>query len=234
MSLRRFFLPLIVALAVPASLHAAAPRGQVAELHSCEVYAGGCVVSAEATMGGRYVLRAWHFESGQFWGVDLAGLSLALLETGSQNLADPANRAERAVAYVPENLSPAQSDALAAWAQQNTAARILPSDVRSVPLHMQVTGEDVSVSLGRDIAFSGASAPDCGLTSCGASLWYEPRSATTSFTVDQLTRSRIVEPALVLQWQDHGRNTLFLGRFGDPTRSSNPSGLCGAPLASTP
>ena len=160
------------------------------------------------------------------------GSPLALLETGSQNLADHANRAERAVAYVPENVSSAQRAALVAWARQNTAAPVSTRDIHDVPVRMRVAGQDVTVSLGRDIAFSGTAAPGCGLTSCGESLWYEPRSATTSFTVDQLTRSRIVEPTLALEWQDHGRRTLFLGRFGDPV-PSNPSGLCGAPLAAS-
>jgi hypothetical protein len=221
------------ALAFPACAFAAAPRGQVAELHSCEVYAGGCIVSAEATMGGRYVLRAWHFESGRFQGIDLAGLSLALLEVGSENLADRTTTAERAVVYIPENVSAPQRGALVAWAKAGTAAPIAASDVRSVPMTLQITGDNVDVALGRDITFSGTGAPACGLASCGEMLWYEPRSAMTSFTVDQLTRSRIVEPALALQWQDHGRRTLFLGRFGDP-EITNPTGLCGAPLAIAP
>jgi hypothetical protein len=234
MSTGKSFLLMLAALALPVWGQAAsAPRGQVAELHSCEVYAGGCVVSAESTMGGRYVLRAWHFESGRFRGVDLAGLSLALLETGSENLADHANRAESAVAYVPETASPAQHDALVAWAKQNTAALIPDGDVRAVPLQMQVAGQDVEVSVGHDISFSGGAAPDCGLTSCGESLWYEPRSTTSSFTVDLLNRARVIEPALTLRWEDHGRRTLFLGRFGDPGTSYPATGLCGAPLAET-
>ena len=205
------------------------PRGQVAELHSCEVYAGGCVCSsAEATIAGHYVMRAWQFESGQFKGVDLRGLHLALLETGSLNLADKSNPAERAVVYVPRDISAAQREALVAWARQNTAASL--ANIKSVPIQMQVVGNALNVSLGPKVTFSGTTAPTCGLSSCGESLWYQPRSEMSAFAVDQVTRSRIVEPALDLQWQDHGRRTLFLGRFGDPV-PSNPTGLCGAPLA---
>ena len=209
---------------------AGVPRGEVAELHSCELYAGGCIVSAEATMEGRYVLRAWHFDSGQMGGTDLQGLSLALLETGSENLADRDQQAERAVAYLPEKISPAQRAALLAWAKSSTAA---PLSVKTVPMTLRIAGDDVRVALGNGIAFTGTGAPACGLASCGEMLWYEPRSAMSSFTVDQLTVSRVVEPALALTWRDHGRRTLFLGRFGDPEQS-NPTGLCGAPLAIAP
>src|SRR5215471_5968028 len=48
------------------TLAASQPRGSMLELHSCELYAGGCVVSSEATQGGRYMLRAWHFSDGSF------------------------------------------------------------------------------------------------------------------------------------------------------------------------
>ena len=160
----------------------------------------------------------------------MKGLAVALLETGSENLADRDQKAERAVAYVPENVSPAQRAALLTWARTTTAA---PVQVHAVAMTMNVAGDAISVRLGRDIAFTATGAPACGLASCGEMLWYEPRSAMSSFTVDQLTVSHVVEPALALKWQDHGRRTLFLGRFGDP-EISNPTGLCGAPLAVAP
>ena len=47
------------------------PRGNLLELHSCALYAGGCVVSSEATLEGRYMLRAWNFTSGTFNGTSL-------------------------------------------------------------------------------------------------------------------------------------------------------------------
>jgi len=53
------------------------PRGSVLELHSCELYAGGCVISSEATLGGRYMLQAWNFSDGNFQGTPLAGLQVA-------------------------------------------------------------------------------------------------------------------------------------------------------------
>jgi hypothetical protein len=230
MAKRALFTAGTLLMLATAAVWADVPRGEVAELHSCELYAGGCIVSAEATMGGRYVLRAWHFDSGRLNGTELRGLSLALLELGSENLADRDQKAERAVAYVPDNVTPAQRTALLAWAKTNTVA---PVAARAVPMTMSIKGDDISVHLGRDIAFTGTGAPVCGLASCGEMLWYEPRSAMSSFTVDQLTVSRVVEPALALKWQDHGRRTLFLGRFGDP-EISNPTGLCGAPLAVAP
>src|SRR6266446_2495762 len=87
------------------------PRGNLLELHSCELYAGGCVVSSEATLGGRYMLRAWNFTGGGFAGADFTGLRLALLQTSSENLAAEKTSADRSVIYLPEGASRSQRQA---------------------------------------------------------------------------------------------------------------------------
>ena len=63
-------------LALSTGLAADPPRGSLLELHSCELFAGGCVVSSQATLEGRYMLRAWDFTGGSFAGADLTGLQL--------------------------------------------------------------------------------------------------------------------------------------------------------------
>src|SRR6266567_9065362 len=85
------------------------PRGTLLELHSCELYAGGCVVSSEATLGGRYLLRAWDFTGGKVNGTDLTGLRVAVLEAGSDNLAADKTTTDQAVVYLPANANPAQT-----------------------------------------------------------------------------------------------------------------------------
>src|SRR6266550_2100106 len=91
------------------------PRGNLVELHSCELYAGGCVVSSEATLGGRYMLRAWSFSSGSFADNDLSGLQLAVLQSASQNLAADNTSSEQTVVYLPQEATAGQRDALLAW-----------------------------------------------------------------------------------------------------------------------
>src|SRR5437773_11040903 len=70
------------------SLQAAdAPRGDLLEIHSCQLYIGGCIASSEATQEGQYELRGWNFAGGSHQGVDLGRLQAALLEISDQNLA---------------------------------------------------------------------------------------------------------------------------------------------------
>src|SRR5215217_3901056 len=73
------FLSGIVSIFLSGNVGAEQPRGTVLELHSCELYAGGCVVSSESTLGGRYMVRAWDFTGGEYAGTELKGLKVGLL-----------------------------------------------------------------------------------------------------------------------------------------------------------
>ena len=209
-----------------ASLLNNVPRGHFAELHSCEVYAGPCVVNSEVNMGDTYELRVWQFDDGKLHGVALQGLTIALLEKSGENLADQGDAAD-AVAYLPPGLSSAQQSALLAWAQDNTNAKLVASRIKVAPLQVAFTGQQVSFSAGDELNFAGDVPPPCPAGTCGEMLWYQPRVPATWFAVDQLSQSHIFEPLLALRWMDHGRKTLFVGRFGDPEITI--PALCGAP-----
>src|ERR1051325_7450957 len=77
-----------------------APRGNLIELHSCELYAGGCTVSSEAVQGGHYLLQVWDVRGGAWQGVDLTGLKAAVFSTSGDNLAEANTRADRALVYL--------------------------------------------------------------------------------------------------------------------------------------
>ncbi len=202
-----------------------APRGQFAELHSCEVFAGPCVVNSEVDQPGNYQLRVWQFDYGSVAGVSLRGLTLALLETSDENLADRGHAAE-AVAYLPPGVTPAQRNALLAWARQSTFAKLDAAYVKIAPLQAEFTSQKMSFTAG-GMTFTGRVPEACNVGGCGEMLWYQPRTTASSFAVDLLDESRIDEPLLSLHWMDHGRKTLFVGRFGDPEVVV--PALCGAP-----
>jgi len=178
-------------------------------------------------MANHYALRVWQFDSGQLNGVPLSGLTVALLEKSDVNLADATLPARAAVAYLPIGISPKQKAALTSWARANTTVKLTDVDVKLLPLHAGITEAKVTFSAGKDIVFTGGTPVACNVGGCGEMLWYQPRSETSSFVVDQLGESRIIEPHLAMQWMDHGRRTLFVGRFG---YSDLPvPALCGAP-----
>jgi len=156
----------------------------------------------------------------------LRGLTVALLEKSNGNLADSGG-ASGAVAYLPTGLTPAQHAMLLAWARQNSSAKLDAAHVKIAPLQVDFAGPQVRFSAGADMTFAGGAPEPCPVGGCGEMLWYRPQVASTSFVVDQLAQSRIVEPLLSLRWMDHGRRTLFVGRFGDPEVTV--PAVCGAP-----
>src|SRR5215831_16204969 len=79
------------------------PQGRLIELHSCELYAGACMVSSQSELGGRNTLQVWDIAGGSWQGVDLKGLQAAVLESASENLAVSTARAEQAIVYLPES-----------------------------------------------------------------------------------------------------------------------------------
>lgn len=198
------------------------PRGTFLELHSCELYAGGCVVSSEATQGGRYMLRAWHFTGGSFGATSLAGLSVALLQDSQENLAARDALPGQSVLYLPAAATPAQRAALVTWVRSEQARPFAkPAVTRVVAMTWAADAQQVQFSAGDFISVTAASMASCASGSCGEALWYTPRTENSLFTVAVNRASRVSEPALKLRWEDAGKRSVFLAKYGPDAPSSN-------------
>src|SRR5580704_714688 len=90
-------------------------HGDLLELHSCQLYIGGCIASSESPQDGRYLLRVWNFAGGSHAGTPLRGLQVALLETSDENLAFRETNPNAAMAYLPQSATPTQTAALIDW-----------------------------------------------------------------------------------------------------------------------
>ncbi len=203
-------------------LAAEAPRGTLLELHSCELYAGGCVMSSEATQGGRYMLRAWNFTGGQFAGTALSGLRLAVLQASSENLAAATADPGQSVVYLPFDATPGQRKALLAWlesAQPDLKSSAMKT--RVVPLKFGTDALGYTFAAGNYLSVKTAPLDPCTTGACGETLWYTPRLATTLFTVVVNRSSQVAEPLLQLKWGDAGKRSVFLARFDETTPAKN-------------
>jgi hypothetical protein len=211
----------ILFLMAGASLQAAdAPRGELLELHSCQLYIGGCIASSEATQDGRYLLRAWSFAGGSHQGTDLQGLQIALLQVADQNLAVSGTRPTESIVYLPQSATPTQAAAMLDWLKTiNPDLAQRKVQTRTVPMEFTTSHNGDSFSAGDFLQVETRPFAPCGLVSCGESLWYTPRSAMTSYTVAVTSKTAVREPSLALRWIDHGKNNVFQGRFGEGTTS---------------
>jgi hypothetical protein len=205
-----------------ASLRAAdRPQGELLELHSCQLYIGGCIASSEATQDGHYLLRVWDFSGGLYNGTSLRGLTVALLEAGDLNLARRGTQPAESMIYLPQSADSVQTEALVQWLKAtNPELSHMALHVRTVPMRFAHTGGAVSFSAGDFLAVETKPFEPCGLVSCGESLWYTPRSSVTSYTVGVTSKAVVYEPQLSLRWIEHGKNNIFEGRFGEGATAS--------------
>ena len=198
-----------------ATFAADAPHGSLMEIHSCEVYAGPCTVSAEAPQEGRYMARAWDFTGGTFNGTDFAGLRIAVLQESPDNLAESDSKSGDAVVYLPKTATLAQRDALVAWLKSSQPdfhpAKL---ETRVVPLQFTKSEKGYAFTAGNFLQVKTAPLNLCDMGNCGETLWYQPRAQTSVFTVVLNSGSKVSEPLLKLRWDGGGNRNIFLGRFG--------------------
>lgn len=179
------------------------------------------------------MLRAWHFTGGSFNGIDLAGLNLVVLQSSSDNLATPEAHRGSVAVYLPTNSSAKQREAMLAWLKswQKDLGSIASFQIRNVPLEFCKTDTGYSVKAGDFVSVDTAPLESCATGACGEALWYAPRAQTSVFTVAVDRSSKVHEPLLKLTWNEGGRRSVFLGKFGQETRSENlyvsSTDLCG-------
>ena len=140
------------------------PRGELLELHSCQLYIGGCIASSEATQDGRYLLRVWNFSGGSHQGTELRGLQVALLQVADQNLAVTGTRPTESLVYLPQSATATQSAAMIDWLKTTNpelAGQKLRS--RTVPMKFASAGSGDSFSAGDFLQVETRPFAPCGL-----------------------------------------------------------------------
>jgi hypothetical protein len=190
------------------------PFGEFVELHSCDLYTGGCTASSESTLLGRQLFRVWSISQGTWDDQDLAGLKVALLELGSVNLAEKGAFVEKAEIFVPKGLAAAQQEALLSWV---TSQGIAPASIRVMEAEItyQRSGRaTANVAVGDSISISTMAIGKCSSGACGQVLWYEPQVKHSSFEVVASRVSKIQDSSMNFLWTDHDRPNVFLASFG--------------------
>ena len=205
----------VIVAAAPTSSANDRPSGNVVEVHAVEVYTGGCTASAQATSGGRSMLRLWSFENGVHDGVDLRGLEVAALQAADANLAAAETEPTSAVIYLPREATDAQRAALVNWLKvANPAIANAPLVEKVADITYAQDGPRLSLKVGEQIAMKTRQIQKCDTGACGESLWYKPRTKLGDYTVLVNESSSVQEPALSLVWKDNSAKSVFFGSFG--------------------
>ncbi len=190
--------------------------GDYLEARTADVYTGPCFANSEVNVAGREAVLAWRVTSGAWQGVPVAGLAVAAAIHVRATLGDPfGDRGPgHAVVVVDERATPAQRDALLAFA--HTMAGDLLTDVTTIetaPMTLTVNGAAASFQAG-DLLELRARAFNHGDHLCGNEEVYYPPLTDTVSAVPAVTLAHTFRgTGLGMTWSSPNKRSAFVGRF---------------------
>lgn len=205
----------IVSSAVTPGSHgeSVAIRGDYVEVRTASVFAGACHYNGEVTTAGRDALMAWNVKSGQWRGVDLAGVSVVAIVSGEANLADN-DGARRSEIVIGSTASDAQSRAILDPLKTRYATSLGKIiSVRRGPLSFEHAGKTYSVNAGNVVSISVEAMPNDLCCKMPNLVWYLPLVALDNRKVGYTKKALYAGDSVSDAWQRSGENSAFYGSF---------------------
>jgi hypothetical protein len=190
--------------------------GVYLEARTAEVFAGGCIMNAEAGTSGRQAVLAWKVDKGTFNGVALDNLSVVAAVNGDQNLGireiGGGKATTKSAVYVDQRATQVQQIALVAMANELSKG-LVGTVVQVTPTAIQFadTKDAISVTAGEAV-LEVAKKVDHDV-SCGGMQWFQPLSSMASSTLGTAEQHRFSGAALGTRWSDPHKKSAFFGSF---------------------
>jgi uncharacterized protein DUF1326 len=189
-----------------------AVRGDYVEVRTASVFAGACHYNGELTTTGRDALMAWNVKSGQWHGVDLAGVRVVAIVSSEANLSDN-DAARQTEIIVGENASDAQTRAILEAIRNKYAATLgKVVSVRRGPLTFEHKGRTYAVN-SDNASINVEGMPDDLCCKMPQLVWYSPLVALENRKVGYTTKAIYKGEAAGEAWQRSGENSAFYGSF---------------------
>ena len=188
-------------------------RGDYVEVRTASVFAGACHYNGELTTSGRDALMAWNVTSGQWRGVDLAGVRTVAIVTADANLAET-NAARRSEIVIDGAASDAQSRAMLQALKSRYASSLGQIiSVRRAALSFEHQGKLYSVRADGSASINVEAMPDDLCCKMPQLVWYSPLVPLESRKVGYTTKAVSAGSGVGEPWQTSGENSAFYGSF---------------------
>ncbi len=209
---------LVLMAGLAAATAQAAIRGDYVEVRSADIYAGHCYANSEVGMEGKEALMAWKVRTGEWQGVDLAGLAVVAVVRASATLGDPHHNPlpARAVLILDSQANPAQRAALTSFAQAMAGplvANIVRVDTAPISLELGNQNAEVRLVAGKIARLeTRALCHDDHL--CGNEfVYYQPLTEIGGATPAVAVEEAYSGQGLETEWRRSGRRNSFVGTF---------------------
>jgi hypothetical protein len=194
-------------------------EGDYIEARTCDVYTGPCFANGQIGITGKDAVMAWNVFKGDFEGVDLTGLGVVLVVSGSETLAfegldDPEEL--RSLLVVDEAATPAQRDALVSFARQQAGkAGEAIQEIQVAPIDMKLDTFALCGSL-KAGEFAELEVRKAGEKDCICSNergYYPPLASIENAVPGVTTEGEVTARSLNTRWSIPGTRSAYLGTF---------------------
>jgi len=197
--------------------------GDYLESRSADVYVAQCFANGEVGLVGDQALLAWHVRNGSWDGQKLDGITVIAAVKANATLGDPyANPyPAKSVMLVDEQATPAQRDALVAFAQHmsgkltSTVLRVIPTTIEMNVLRDHSHHGEATLRAGT-FAEIQTRALNEGDHTCGAETTYYPPLTKLEHSMAAVAMTDEYQgPGLGVDWDRHGKRSAFVGSFAE-------------------
>lgn len=197
--------------------------GDYLESRSADVYVAQCFANGEVGLVGDQALMAWHVRNGSWDGQKLDGLTVIAAVKANATLGDPyANPyPAKSVMLVDEEATPAQREALVAFAQHmggkltSTVVRVIPTTIEMNVLRDHAHHGEAMLRAGT-FAEIQTRALNEGDHTCGAETTYYPPLTKLEHSMAAVAMTDEYQgPGLGVDWDRHGKRSAFVGTFAE-------------------
>jgi len=197
--------------------------GDYLESRSADVYVAQCFANGEVGLVGDQALMAWHVRDGSWDGQKLDGLTVIAAVKANATLGDPyANPyPAKSVMLVDEQATPAQREALVAFAQHmggkltSTVVRVIPTTIEMNVLRDHAHHGEATLRAGT-FAEIQTRALNEGDHTCGAETTYYPPLTKLEHSMAAVAMTDEYQgPGLGVDWDRHGKRSAFVGSFAE-------------------
>ena len=210
-----------IALVVIASPVSAANlvSGTYVEARTCQVYTGPCFANGEVGSAGKNAIMTWRINGGRFAGVDLAGLSVAVVVKSSHTLGFKGlgdAQSKKAIVIIDSAADAQQTSALRNFALAQTG--IAEQDVvgvqrANIDMQFDVDRLTATVEVG-DIAHLKTRKARHGDCICSnESAYYPPLTKLKGFVPGVTIEGEVTARRLGTRWSIPDSRTAYLGTF---------------------
>ena len=205
-------LVVVTALVFSSSAANVSLRGDYVEVRTASVFAGACHYNGEVTTTGRDALMAWKVSSGQWQGVDLAGVRVLAIVSADSNLSDK-DAARRSEIIIDAAASRSQALAmLNALKEKYSASLGKIVTVRNAPITFERAGRTYAVAAD-DVAINVEAMPNDLCCKMPNLVWYAPLVGLENRKVGYTTKALYGGNTVTEPWQRSGENSAFYGSF---------------------